>query len=289
MAGSGATRRGSDSQVRRNSITSMSKIRLSIITVCRNAEVFLPGCVENVALQATPEIEHIFVDGASTDSTAKQIENFARIHPHIRWISEPDSGQSDAMNKGIAMAKGDILGFLNTDDIYNPGVLKRALEIFSKVKSPAFVVANCDLTARSGRVIRRSRPVGLSIESLLSGEVLPPLNPTSYFYHKVLHNADMCGPYDEEEQNYMDIRILPKLIHRAHVHYFDEPWGIFRVHPLCKTNQNWLKGNILGKIDAILVEYLKTLPEHVQRPIIERRLKAGNTMKGLLPEDSLAK
>lgn len=261
----------------------MSQVRLSIITACRNAQIFLPSCVENVAQQITPEIEHIFVDGASTDSTAKQIERFAAEYPHIRWISEPDTGQSQAMNKGIAMAKGSVIGFLNVDDVYNPGVLQRALDIFSGIESPAFVAANCNLVVRSGRVARHSRPAGLSIETLLSGETLPPLNPTSYFYHKVLHDAGMCGPYDEDEHNYMDIRMLPKLIHRAHVHYFDEPWGIFRVHPMCKTNQNWLKGNILEKIDEILRDYLKTLPESEKHPIIERRRRAGNSMKGLEP------
>jgi glycosyltransferase involved in cell wall biosynthesis len=255
----------------------MPDIRLSIITACRNAELFLPGCVDNVARQVTPEIEHIIVDGASTDSTVKLIERHAENHPHIRWISEPDTGQSQAMNKGIAMARGEIIGFLNVDDIYNPGVLQRALDIFSGLEAPAFIAANCDLVGRGGRVVRRSRPEGLSLETLLSGEVLPPLNPTSYFYHKSLH--DICGPYDEDEHNFMDIRMLPRLIRHAHVHYFDEPWGVFRLHPFCKTNQNYLKGNILGKIDEILAEYLKTLPEDIQRPIMERRRQAGPSLR----------
>jgi glycosyltransferase involved in cell wall biosynthesis len=247
----------------------MTPIRLSVITPCRNAEQFILGCIDNVAQQSCPGAEHIIMDGASTDDTVKLIQRRAAKMPHLRWVSEPDNGQSQAMNKALRIANGDIIGFLNADDVYQPDVLNRVIEIFSTLTKPSFVVANCDLVIRSGRVIRRSMPVGLDFASVLAGEVMPPLNPSAYFYHKSLH--DLAGDFDEDEHNFMDMRMLPKLLKHAEVHYFNEHWGSFRLHPNCKTNQRWMSGGILATIDGYMVDYLNSLPEDERTPIEKRR------------------
>lgn len=173
------------------------------------------------------------------------------------------------MNKGLSMARGPIVGFLNADDLYHHNVLPRVIEIFSALEEPAFVVGNCELKSAKGRVFRRSCPAGLSFQSLLTGEVPPPLNPSSYFYHKSLHA--LAGEYEEEEHNFMDIKILPRLIQHATVHYYDEDWGIFRLHPQCKSSNNWSKGDLMEKIDNLLVDYLNSLPEETRNPILARR------------------
>jgi glycosyltransferase involved in cell wall biosynthesis len=95
---------------------------ISIITPVFNGEKFIASCIKNVIGQNCPYAEHIIIDGASTDSTASIVKTFADRYPHIRWVSEKDRGQSDAMNKGIALAQGTILGFLNVDDYYEPNV-----------------------------------------------------------------------------------------------------------------------------------------------------------------------
>ena len=84
---------------------------ISVITPSYNGERFIENCIKNVIEQKCPEVEHVIVDGGSTDGTVDIIRHHAENYSHIRWISEPDQGQSDAMNKGIAMARGDILGF----------------------------------------------------------------------------------------------------------------------------------------------------------------------------------
>jgi glycosyltransferase involved in cell wall biosynthesis len=254
----------------------MSDIRLSIITPCRNAEQFILSCIDNVVSQNCTEIEHVIVDGASTDDTVRLIERRASKLPHLRWISEPDNGQSQAMNKGLAMARGEIIGFLNADDIYEPGTLHRALEIFSQLTAPSFVVGNCNLVLRSGRVIRRSTPKGLDFDSLLAGEVMPPLNPSSYFYHKKLH--DFAGPFEEAEHNFMDMKMMPKILRHADVHYFDEHWGTFRLHPKSKTNQRWMQGGILSTIDGLMKDFLQSLPPAEQNPINLRRARVESAV-----------
>lgn len=231
------------------------------------------ACIDNVAAQDCSRVEHIIVDGASTDSTMKVVKRRAETLPHLRWISEPDSGQSQAMNKGIALARGEIIGFLNADDIYQPGVLARVLGIFSSLSEPSFVVGNCDLLLRSGKVVRHSKPAGLNYETMLAGEAPPPLNPSSYFYHKSLH--ERAGLYDETEHNFMDMKMLPHLLRYASVRYFDEHWGSFRLHPGCKTNQRWLSGDILATIDGLMEDHLRTLPEEEREPLLRRRALSG--------------
>jgi glycosyltransferase involved in cell wall biosynthesis len=86
------------------------------MTPVYNGQRFIEFCIKNVIDQHCSHAEHIIVDGGSTDGTVEIIKSYAEKYPHIRWISEKDNGQSDAMNKGISMAKGEILGVLNVDD-----------------------------------------------------------------------------------------------------------------------------------------------------------------------------
>ena len=90
---------------------------LSIITPVFNGIRFIESCIINVIEQKCPNLEHIIVDGGSTDGTVEIITSYAERYEHIKWVSEKDHGQSDAMNKGIAKALGSILGFLNVDDM----------------------------------------------------------------------------------------------------------------------------------------------------------------------------
>lgn len=91
-------------------------MKISIVTVAYNAAPTIAGTLESVAAQVHPEIEHIVVDGASTDGTLAIVE---RQGKHVaRLISEPDRGIYDAMNKGVRVATGDVIGFLNADDVY---------------------------------------------------------------------------------------------------------------------------------------------------------------------------
>lgn len=92
-------------------------MKVSIITVCYNSEAFIKDAIESVLNQTYQNIEYIIVDGGSKDNTISIIENYK--DKIAKFISEPDNGIYDAMNKGINMATGDIVGILNSDDFYN--------------------------------------------------------------------------------------------------------------------------------------------------------------------------
>ncbi|MPZ67947.1 MAG: glycosyltransferase [Actinobacteria bacterium] len=104
----------------------MSQPLVSIVTPVLNRASVIGACLGSVAAQDYPNIEHIVVDGGSTDGTLEVIESFAR--PGFRYVSEPDGGMYEAINKGLAMAKGEILCYLNSDDLYLPYSVTAAVE-----------------------------------------------------------------------------------------------------------------------------------------------------------------
>jgi glycosyltransferase involved in cell wall biosynthesis len=112
---------------------SHTKPHISIITVCYNSEATIIDTLASVAAQDWPDREHLIIDGASTDNTAKLVADFIAEHPHldIQWYSARDSGLYDAMNKGISLAKEGIIGLLNADDFYTgPQVLSKVAACF---------------------------------------------------------------------------------------------------------------------------------------------------------------
>lgn len=136
--------------------------RVTIVTPSFNQGQFIEETIRSVLLQGYPNLEHIVIDGGSTDGSAEIIRKY---EPWLAyWISEPDKGQADAINSGFARATGDVLGWLNSDDIYEPGALKVVAREF-------FDHPECDLVYGTGWQIdehsHRTHPCGW----------IGPLNP----------------------------------------------------------------------------------------------------------------
>jgi len=266
---------------------------LSIITPVYNGGKFIEGCIENVIEQECPDVEHIIVDGGSTDNTAEVLKCLASKYDHIRWVSEKDKGQSDAMNKGIAMAKGDIVSFLNVDDFYEPGVFNRILKIFEALPEPTFLTGNCNILDEINKEKHISKPKKMELKDLLLGfGVNPhPVNPTSYFYHKSLHQE--VGLYDAEVQIAMDQEFIFRLAqNKIHIKYIDEVWGNFRVIEGTKTANDKATGEIIKRDKEILEDYRRHLPWHqryiviIQYIFFNRVLAFCRTIKHCLKDPS---
>lgn len=124
---------------------------LSIVTPCLNAAATLEAALESVRSQGYPRLEHIVVDGGSTDGTVELLERA----PGVRFVSEPDRGLSHAMNKGVGMATGEIVGWLNADDVYRPGALRLVGEAFAREPSAMWGFGRCAIIDADGNEIRR--------------------------------------------------------------------------------------------------------------------------------------
>ena len=117
-----------------------------------NAAGTIAETLESVRAQGYPRVEHIVVDGGSTDETVQVLDSM----PHVRWISEPDGGRVDAANKGVRMATGDVVAWLNADDRYEPGALHAVGRALAEHPEAAWTTGYCRIVDGRGREIRRA-------------------------------------------------------------------------------------------------------------------------------------
>jgi glycosyltransferase len=165
-----------------------AKVRISIITPTFNSAATVKDTLESVRLQDYSDIEHIIVDGGSTDDTLKIL----RDYPHVKkWVSEKDGGIYDAMNKGIRMATGDVIGILNSDDVYtNSKILTKIAGCFNDKNTQTVYgdlqyVKACDLD----KVIRYWRSGHFKRTSFYYGW-MPP-HPTFFVRKEVYEKAGL--------------------------------------------------------------------------------------------------
>jgi glycosyltransferase involved in cell wall biosynthesis len=151
---------------------------VSVITVCRNAESVIGDCILSVAGQSGVEIEHILIDGASSDGTLDRIRSLER--PGLRWVSEEDDGLYFALNKGLSLVRGEIVGVLHADDFFaDSGVIRRVVEAFADPSLEA-CYGDLDYVARDdvSRVVRHWKS-GAFRPGLFGRGWMPP-HPTFY-------------------------------------------------------------------------------------------------------------
>lgn len=129
-------------------------MKLSIVTPSYNARRFLDRAAASILRQSGDfDLRWIVVDGGSTDGSVDLLRELASRDPRLHWISEPDSGQSHAINKGLALADGDVVAWLNADDEYAPGALAAVTDAFANPDAQ-WLVGRCDVIDESGKVIR---------------------------------------------------------------------------------------------------------------------------------------
>jgi glycosyltransferase involved in cell wall biosynthesis len=125
---------------------------ISIVTPCLNAADTIGEALASVRAQRYPRLEHVVVDGGSTDGTVELL----RQAEDIRFVSEPDRGRADAVNKGVAMTGGEVIGWLNADDRYEPGALLAVGQAIADNPAASWVTGYCRIIGADGREIRRS-------------------------------------------------------------------------------------------------------------------------------------
>lgn len=163
-------------------------IRISVITVTLNSERFLEECLASVTAQGDYLHEHIIVDGGSTDATLDIVRNHASSDSRVRWISEPDKGISDAMNKGVALATGEVITHLNSDDYYpHPQVLATVRNIFTRNQSEMWLTAGFTFVSEDGSFIRDIRVRRYSFSRLVRGNIL--LHPSTFIKRDLFNSV----------------------------------------------------------------------------------------------------
>lgn len=194
-------------------------MKISIITATYNSAKTVRDTFESVSKQTYKEIEYIVVDGASKDETVSIIKEYEpKFEGRMRWISEPDKGLYDAMNKGIAMATGDVVGILNSDDFYtSDDVLERIANEMQQddvdaVYSDIHFVNDSDLT----KCVRYYSSKGFRLWKMRLGFI--PAHPSFYCKREVY---EKYGTFDLDFKLAADFENLLRLlfIHRIKTRY----------------------------------------------------------------------
>lgn len=201
-------------------------MRVSVITVTLNAEQFLLECLESVSAQGDALCEHIIVDGGSTDSTLYIVKKHAANDSRVSWISEPDKGIADAMNKGLRMAKGEIVCFLHADDyLYEDTVLETVSAEFRKHQNLSWLTGGIRLVNVRGMDIGSISVRRFTYNRLLRGNII--LHPATF----VLRQAMMAiGGFDLKLRYAMDYDLWLRLGANNHPLCLDKLLSCFRIH-----------------------------------------------------------
>lgn len=208
-------------------------MKFSIITPSLNQGSFITDCIESVRTQLGDgfEVEHIVTDAGSTDETLEVLKKY----PDINWVSEPDQGMSDGINKGFLKATGDWLMWLNCDDYLEPNALAKVADFISKHPDADVVHGDCIFVQEDQATIRRKYDTQVDAWDLLFlGCVIPS---TSTFYRRAIVDAGHL--LDVNYKNTMDLEYYLRLMHLGYrFSYLPEALAYFRLHDASTTNSN---------------------------------------------------
>ena len=242
--------------------------KISIITTCYNREQTIQDTIESVLSQDYPNIEYIIIDGASTDNTLSIINKYKYKIKEI--ISEPDSGMYEAINKGIRLATGDIIGLIHSDDIfYSNNTLSHIIDRFNK--------SNADLIYGNGLFVKFDNPQKI-VRNWISGEYNQkkvqrgwlPLHPTVYLKKETIKEI---GLYNEKFKIAADTDFLIRCLLKTKlkIEYIDEYIVKMRMGGLSTTpnkiKEKWkedieiFKNNGLPPYTTLIYKILSKVPQ----------------------------
>jgi glycosyltransferase involved in cell wall biosynthesis len=202
---------------------------VSIVTPSFNQAHFLESTIRSVLDQDYPNIEYIIVDGGSSDGSLEIIRRYSdRL---AWWVSEKDCGQTDAINKGFAHARGEILAWLNSDDTYESNAVKEAVAFFLDHPEIGLVYGDANFIDETGRIIGHFPAAQTSYRRLRRGYVHIPQQ--SAFWRADLWRK--VGPLDPSFYFAMDYDLWVRLAALAPMQYYSRPWANFRLHTQGKT------------------------------------------------------
>ncbi len=220
---------------------------VSIVTPSFQQARFLRETIESVAAQGRSDIEHIVIDGGSTDGS---VEILASYGDRLRWVSEPDQGQADALNKGFRMARGRILAWINSDDILLPGAVDAAVEAFQSDPHLGLVHGHgysIDSVGNHIQAFSYIEPFNLQ-RLLYFGDTV--LQQSAFFSREAL---DAVGGLDAGLRWTLDWDLFIRIGMRFPVRTLPVEMGAIRIHPDAKTSTGGFQR--LAEIERMLARH----------------------------------
>lgn len=205
--------------------------KISIVTCSYNQGAFIQKTIESVLAQNYPNMEHIVVDGMSTDATRQILAGY----PHLTVLREPDRGQADAINKGFSRATGQIFGFLNSDDTLLPGALQQIAREIDPARGRHIVMGRCRFIDENDTFIGVEHPSYFvshrRVLQIWKGYGIP--QPATFWTREVWEKS---GPLDVNEPLVLDYDLFCRFSRSFRFHCVDQVWANYRLHTQAKTS-----------------------------------------------------
>ncbi|MFD2369929.1 glycosyltransferase family 2 protein [Brevibacillus sp. GCM10020057] len=222
---------------------------VSIITPSYNQAAFIKQTIDSILMQDYPNIEHIVVDGASTDRTVAILKSYEYLGDRFRYVSEPDRGQAHAINKGLKMARGEIIGWLNSDDTYFPGAVRKAVTALLAHPEWGMVYGKGMHIDEYNRVKYPYIWMEFDRRKLFHLNLI--CQPTAFLRKHVFESV---GGVDEEHDWCMDYDLWNRISLHYQIGWVEEYLANSRLYPACKT--------IANEVEPGFAEILRTVVKH---------------------------
>jgi glycosyltransferase involved in cell wall biosynthesis len=220
-------------------------MKISIITVTFNSAVTIKNTIESVLYQTYPDIEYIIIDGNSKDNTINIIKQYeSKFKGRMQWVSEKDNGMYDAMNKGIRMATGDVIGIINSDDFYHRNdIIEEIAKAFEHKEIQATIAdvrfVNPDNLEKT---VRYYSSKNFSIARFRFGFM--PAHPTFFTYKK---NFEKYGFYQIDYKIAADYELLIRFLYTNKLKYLYLPLDVMKMRTGGMSTVSWKSNLLLNK------------------------------------------
>lgn len=223
---------------------------VSIVTPSYNQAAFLEQTIKSVLGQGYPNLEYIVVDGGSKDGSVEIIKQYSdRLS---WWVSEKDSGQAEAINKGFAHCTGEIVAWLNSDDIYMGKSIRSAVEAFEEYPDAILVYSNVLSINQDGKPINLMRFKDWGLEGLMEFKIIS--QPSVFMKRTALEKA---GFLDQSYHYMLDTHLWLRIAQQGKMHFVNETWAAARYHESAK---NISQPEGFGKEAYRVLDWMKEQP-----------------------------
>lgn len=221
--------------------------KFSIVTPSFNQAQYLEETIRSVLSQGYPNLEYIIIDGGSSDGSAEIIKKY---EPWLTyWVSEPDQGQSDAINKGFEQSTGEIMAWINSDDYYLPGVFCKVAKAFSQNQTE-WIAGICNFLHLNGQLIEKADKPFITYEEWLTHDLYAQ---PSVFWKRTLWVK--TNRIDTKLQYSFDYELWLQFAQfQIEAFWIDQPLSVFRMHPESKTITSSVR--FLKEDNYIRIHYL---------------------------------
>lgn len=231
----------------------MEKLKLSIVTPSYNCGEYIEETILSVISQDYDDFEYFIIDGGSKDNTVGILKKYSKKYPNrFQWLSEPDQGQTSAINKGLKMSSGDWFAWINADDFYEPNIFSEVTKFMRLIPNTGVIYGNCYLVKENNKIKLDIPPKKVDFNMQKNGNLI--YGPASFFNMKAIEKT---GEFDETLQYWMDYEMYIRISKIMPLEYVDLNIANFRFRPYQKSRSQKDKDILEKERDRIIAKYYR--------------------------------